>query len=180
MKQADAIDQLERDIGQLKIEFARYFAGDLDLPPDPQRQEVQNSIRQLRGTLMTSPVDRFRLSTLTARFNTLNELFNRRLREVDHGRRRRAIGPATRRLFDPGQGIRLGDRADADAVRSLYDALYKGQDEPQGGYSRFRDYLVRQVDTIRSNTGCAEVSFRVTRDGDKTSLKAKPIKVQED
>ena len=45
----EALDQLGRDIQQLRVDFERFFNGALPLPPEELRARVQGQIRHLRG-----------------------------------------------------------------------------------------------------------------------------------
>ena len=82
------IDQLGRDIQQLRIDFERFFSGALPWPPDELRGRIKGELRGLRNSSQATAVDRFRLGDMEARFNSYNELYNRRLRDVEEGRQR--------------------------------------------------------------------------------------------
>ena len=101
---------LDRDVQQLRVDFERFFNGALPFPPEELRGRVQAQIRTLRGLSNgATAVDNFRLGDLEARFNSYNELFNRRLRDTEEGRHpaaRHAPPPAPRRSRS-GAGDRL-------------------------------------------------------------------------
>ncbi len=173
-----AIERLDQDIRQLKIDFERFFNGGLPTPPEEFRQAVRTQIRSLRSAPIQTLVDRFRLNTLEARFNTLNELFNRRLREREEGL---AVMPAavtpTPRRYDPYQGVVVSDGAPPEAIEALYRELYR--DDRSGSdatFKKFQSYLLGQMEEIRERSGCAEVKFRVATEGGKLKLKAKPVR----
>ena len=178
-----AIDRLDHEIQQLKIDFERFFNGGLATPPEETRQSVRVQIRSLRATPLHSLVDRFRLNTLEARFNTLNELFNRRLREREEGLGMAAAAAAARaqtdRRYDPYQGIVVGQTPPADAIEALYKELYQSDRPiPAATFNKFHNYLLGQMAEIRERSGCAEVKFRVATEGGKMKLKAKPVRRQ--
>ncbi|HEY3567361.1 MAG TPA: hypothetical protein VGP73_05445, partial [Thermoanaerobaculia bacterium] len=155
----DLLDQLGRDIQQLRVDFERFFNGALPFPPDELRGRVQAQIRQLRGmTSLATAVDSFRLGDMEARFNSYNELFNRRVRDNEEGRHpvaRPALATASRR-YDPEQGIVFGDRIDPQAAEALYQGLAASPgDSPRFDLDSFQTYLARQVNAIREKTGCA-------------------------
>src|SRR4051812_33085646 len=123
----DALDQLGREIQTLRVDFERFFNGALPWPPEELRGRVQAQIRTLRGmTQLATAVDNFRLNDLEARFNSYNELFNRRVRDVEEGRlaaARAAVPAAPVRRYDPAQGIVFGERVDPEAAEALYQGL---------------------------------------------------------
>ena len=179
----DALDQLGRDVQQLRVDFERFFNGALPFPPDELRGRVQAQIRQLRGmSNLATAVDSFRLSDMEARFNSYNELFNRRLRDSEEGRHlaaRPAPPPAPRR-YDPAQGIVFGDRIDPQAAEALYQGLAASPgDGPRFDLDSFQTYLARQVTAIREKTGCTQVQFRLAAEDGKIKLKARPVAARE-
>jgi len=180
---SEAFDQVGRDINRLRVDFERFFNGALPLPPDELRGRVQAQLRNLRGMNLLTAVDNFRLGDLEARFNSYNELFNRRLRDLEEGRHlaaRPVPAPAPRRL-DPEGGIVFGDRIDPEGVEALYQGLAAapGDTVSRVDLDSFQKYLTRQVAAIREKTGCSQVQFRLATEDGKLKLKAKPVAARE-
>lgn len=170
------LDRLERDVNALRVDFERFFNGDLDVPPEQAREAVRSQIASLAAATK-SPVEAFRLGALEARFHSLSELFNRRLRnaELQHNAPRRATRPGTT-AADVSSGIVLGQQFDASRVAPLHRGLYR--DHPDGAMDldTFTHYLTRQHQLIRERTGCDRVSFRIVEENGKKKLKAKPVR----
>lgn len=179
---SEAFDRLGRDINQLRVDFERFFNGALPFPPEELRGRVQAQIRQFRGMNLLAAVDNFRLADLEARFNSYNELFNRRLRDIEEGRHqapRPVAAPAPRR-FDPETGIVFGDRIDPEAVQALYQGLATAPGEgPRFDLDSFQTYLAKQMAAIRDKTGCSQVQFRLAAEDGKVKLKARPVTARE-
>jgi len=179
----EAFDKLDRDIKQLRVDFERFFSGALPFPPDELRGRVQGEIRRLRGMNLMTFADNFRLGDLEARFNSYNELFNRRLRESEEGRRpiSRPVPIPLASRFDPEKGVVVGDRIEPEAVEALYQGLAAapGNAGPRFDLDSFQTYLNRQVAAIREKTGCALVQFRVATEDGKLKLKARPVAARE-
>jgi len=178
----EALDRLGRDIQQLRIDFERFFSGALQIPPEELRNRVQAQIRGLRGQSLLSAVDTFRLGDLEARFSSYNELFNRRVRDLEEGRQpaaRQAPPPPPKR-FDPEKGVVFGERVDPAAAEALYQGLAATPgDGPRFDLDSFQTYLTRQVAAIREKTGCAQVQFRLATEDGKVKLKARPVTARE-
>lgn len=172
---AAELDRLEQEIRSLRIDYERFFNGDLEIPPEQFRDSVRDRISSLQGALKT-PVESFRLGALEARFHSYSELWNRRLRnrELQHGPapKQRAARPAA----DPGAGIVLGRHFDANGVAPLYRHLYRDQRAVGMDLGAFTEYLSRQHQLIRERTGCSRVSFRVVEEDGKKKLKARPVR----
>lgn len=171
----ETVDQVEREIQQLRVDFERFFNGALPFPPEELKGRIQTQLKQLRNSNMTA-ADNFRLSELEARFNSYSELFNRRLRDVEEGGRQapRAAAPEAPR-FDPRRGIVVGGAVATGAAEALYHGLCSGPEAPRFDLDSFQAYLERQAASIRAKTGCSEVQFRLVDEDGKVKLKAKPV-----
>jgi len=173
----EVLDQIEQEIQQLRIDFERFLSGALPFPPEDQRTRIQNQLKGLRNATMRSAVEGFRLGVLEARYNSYNELFNRRVREREEGRRtaRAAATPAPPR-FDARRGIVVDGKVDSQAAEALYSALSTGAGGgPNFDLATFQTYLERQTAALRSKTGCAAVQFRLAEEDGKLKLKARPV-----
>ncbi|MEZ5332939.1 MAG: hypothetical protein R2991_13025 [Thermoanaerobaculia bacterium] len=177
MNHTAAIEQLERDLRQLHVDFNRYFAGGLDLPPETFRDQIGRRIRRLRAQGVSGVAERFRLNAVTDRFNALSELFNRRLREEQEGPTRATGDGET--VPDVRNGVLIEGRLPQHTARALYDAVYAGREQPRSGFPGFRDHLLGQIETIQIRTGCRGVKLRVEHDEDRPRLKAQPIYEEE-
>lgn len=178
----EAFDRLGRDINQLRVDFERFFSGALPFPPEELRGRVQVQLRTLRGMNLLTAVDNFRLGDLEARFNSYNELFNRRLRDREEGRQpaARPIPASAPRRLDPEMGIVFGDRIDPEGVEALYQGLVAAPgDSLRFDLDSFQTYLTRQVAAIRDKTGCTQVQFRLATEDGKVKLKARPVAARE-
>lgn len=173
----ELLDHLQRDVRQLQIDFERFFNGGLPLPPEELRNRIQTQLRNLRNTNITAAVDDFRLNDLEARYNSYNEMYNRRLRDVEEGRGpHRVVAVVERPRFDPRGGIVFGPEIDSAAAEALYHGLVSGPgDGPKFDLDSFQTYLRRQTEAIRQKTGCGEVQFRVAEEDGKLKLKARPV-----
>jgi len=174
----EILDQLAREIRQLQIDCERFFNGGLPLPPEELRNRIQAQIRQLRTLKITTTLDNYRLGDLEARFNSTNELFNRRLRDREEGRQpgvHHTVHPERRR-YDPREGVTLGGSFDPEAVEALYQGLAsRPGDGPKFDLDSFEKYLARQVAALREKTGCDQVQFRLAEEDGKLKLKARPV-----
>lgn len=173
----ETLDLIARDVRQLQVDFERFFNGALPIPPEELRTRIQTQIRSLRNLNLAS-VDSFRLGDLEARFNSYNELFNRRLRDREEGRRPGAVHapPPERRRYDPREGITLGGSVEPEAIEALYNGLAsRPGDGPKFDLDSFEKYLARQVAALREKTGCDQVQFRLAEEDGKLKLKARPV-----
>ena len=190
------LEQLEKGITLLKIEWEKFFGGVERKPPNELRARIERLIRQYAGGEIRNATERFRYFGLTARYNTFNELWNKRLRAVEEGRPLGLHGRALAlheqyappALFHsegaapPRQGeIRVeSPELDEEAVRELFDRFLDARQQAgeKGAvkFDSFQKLITQQTTRIITEKGAHAVDFRLeTKDG-KVSLKARPIK----
>lgn len=169
------LNQLDRAIQKFRIDAQRFLAGDLHIPPEELRESISNSFRQLRNVGNRGVADNFRLGSLEARFNSQVDLFNRKIRSREEGPGRPVMAP---KAPNAKEGVVVGKRGDDNAVEVLYKGLFleSGNRKPSMGIDKFRSYIERQAQVIRSKTGCSDIHFRVAVEEGKMKIKAKPIK----
>src|SRR4029079_15906316 len=63
-----------------------FFAGRLPRPPWETRKQVESRVKQMDRSFIRAPADRFRFSTLQARFQSFVDLWDRALRAREEGR----------------------------------------------------------------------------------------------
>lgn len=196
MSLTEDLDQLATSIRQLQARWDMYFSGVEKRPPNEAHARVEKVIREYDRSVIRNNADRFRLQGLVSRFNTLNELWQKRLRAREEGRafglhgRQAAVAPeppprpepeAPPRPGGSGGEFRVGnaERDDA-AVRALYDHFVEERQRTGEGaapaYESFRQLIGKQTAKILGAKGARAVDFRLdTRDG-KVALKAKVVK----
>jgi len=188
------LDQIDKAIKQLGIEGEKFFGGVERKPPNDLKTRVEALIRQHANAEIRNNTDRFRYQNLTARYNTFNEMWGKRLRALEEGRIMGVHGPhsakappapparerAHARPAAPGE-VRIQDpERDSEAVRSLFDRFLeerqKTGETAAVKFEGFRKLIAQQASRILNEKGGQAVSFRLeTKDG-KVSLKAKALK----
>ncbi len=178
MTPGQRIDQLDRWIQEFRVEYERFLNGNLEVPPEPLRQQIARELREVRGINLKSVEENFRLANTEARFSSYCELFGRRVRAQEEG-----TAPAgTHRggassAADPARGLLIDGAMADEAVTALYQGLHrKAGAQPRFDLESFRTYLNRQLESIRDKTGCDRVLFRIAEEDGKMKLRAKPIR----
>jgi hypothetical protein len=189
-------DALERMIRQVQIEWEKFFGGVEKKPPNDLKTRVEAMIRKYAYTEIRNNTERFRYQTLSTRYQTFNELWNKRLRAIEEGRpvglhgvhERHAAPPPpppppapAARAARPSGEVRVKDPGrDAEAMRTLFDRFLEarkvaGESAPVK-FESFQKIITQQATRILNEKGAQAVDFRLeTKDG-KVSLKAKPVK----
>src|SRR5262249_23519363 len=194
----DDLEAIEKQIRQLQIDWDKFFGGIEKKPPTDLKTKVEALIRRHANAEIRNNTERFRYQTLTAKYNTLNELWGKKLRAREEGKAFGVHGlkadvlppPAPPAPAPPGravhaapgaEGSRVQDPArDAETVRALYNRFLAARQ--QAGetapvkFDSFQKLIGQQAARILSDKGAHAVDFRLeTKDG-KVSLKAKVVK----
>jgi hypothetical protein len=175
---APDLDILEKSITALKLDYERFFSGDVKVPPLPARKSVEQVLRRIGNAPVEKVAERFRLQAIQSRFTTLSELWEKRLlaREEGRGPVRLAARP---RPVEPVASPSAGDASSPGSVkgsgradlRSLFDRycaarVAAGEDSSRLRYDRFEELVKKQAAEIRKVTGATRLAFDVqTRDG---------------
>ena len=177
---------LETELKRLEAEYNMYFAGRLPRPPWDTRKHVDGLVKRLDRSHISNYGDRFRFTSLQARYAKFVDLWDRALRAKEEGRPNPLVRqkpavervPATSRekilhvatFHDPVREI--------DKLRDLYDSLAEarraaGQDAIP--FHKFADLIKAQVSQIRQKGG-SDVAFRVAVKDGKVAFTAKATK----
>ena len=197
----DDLEIFERSIRQLEIEWGKFFGGIEKKPPTDLKARVETLVRKYAYAEMRNNTERFRYQTLTARYNTFNELWNKRLRAREEGRplgvhglraeilppppstpAESPVSPAVPTTAPSGSGeVRVRDaRSDSDAVLELFQRFVSARQQAGESapvkFESFQKVITQQAARILTEKGAQAVDFRLeTKDG-KVSLKAKPVR----
>jgi len=80
------LNELDRGITNLKIEYERYFGGELKRPPVQARRALEESLRRLGNADVEKAAERFRLQTIQSRYSSFVELWEKRMQAREEGR----------------------------------------------------------------------------------------------
>jgi len=175
---------LERGLSALRVEYERFFTGDLKKPPVQTKRRIEDLFRRLEEVHVERAVDRFRLQNLQGRFSSLTELWEKRLLMREQGKPvpghpgpppREETPPPARDAEASGSVNRKG-RADlmpiferfCDARRAL------GEDVSRLKYERFEELLKKQAAEIRKVTGASRLVFEVLTVEGRVRLVGRP------
>ncbi len=192
------LDALERSIRQIQIEWDKFFGGIEKKPPNDMKTRLEALIRRHANAEIRNNTERFRYQTLTARYNTLNELWSKKLRLREegkafgvHGLKAEALPPppppapaAPRHAGAHGGPVEQfrvqNPERDAQTVRDLYESFLQarrsnGETAPVK-YESFQKLIGQQASRILSDKGGQAVEFRLEKKEGKVTLKAKVVK----
>ncbi|HXH05410.1 MAG TPA: MXAN_5187 C-terminal domain-containing protein [Vicinamibacterales bacterium] len=177
------LEALAADLKRLEAEYSMFFAGRRARPPWETRARVEAVIRRWDRGYIQSAADRFRFSSLQARFAKMSELWDRALRAREEGRPGPLAPPAPKAPPPPrAQPARVvlcaASIADPDRERkkllTLYESLTEARHrarQPAVPFDRFEALVRNQVERLRG-AGSPRVDFQVVMEEGKVSFKA--------
>lgn len=198
--------RIEEGTFKLQKDWDRFFSGQERKAPFEAKQRLDRLIRRYIGVEIRNNVERFRFQSLTARYNTLSDLWNRKLRAIEEGRplssmqlkhvreadeaivaRAAPVAPqaqGSRSIETPGPArseIRLSTLRDDDGgVRDLYaqfKAARESVGEPEVRFESFKKLISQQRARLLDEKDAVAVDFRVAVQDGKVALKAKPVRI---
>jgi hypothetical protein len=180
------LTRLEADLKQLEAEYNMFFSGRLPKPPWETRARVEALVKQFDRGHIPNTGDRFRFSTLQARYQAFIDLWDRGMRAREEGR----PGP-----FGQPRPVKEPDKKspqdrilhvssfrdpvrEIDKLTELYESLAEarrevGEDAPP--FHKFADLVKNQVKKLKQGGG-SEVAFRVAVKDGKVSFTARALK----
>ena len=81
----NSIRELDRRIENLKIQFNLFFAGELKVPPDKERDEIEKSIRKILSYTGKSSKIKLLTQNLSLKFSLYNNMWLKKLNENELG-----------------------------------------------------------------------------------------------
>lgn len=172
---------VEREIQLLKVNYERFFSGDLKAPPLPARRRLEEFLKRLGNSEIERAVDRFRLQSLQGRWAALVELWEKRLAARDEGRAIPGRTSLNRPAVPPADAARAASvqasgRVDLSPLFERYRQARAALGEDVSGLrlDRFEEFVKKQADEIRRRTGSTRLVFEVKSEGGKVRLVARP------
>jgi hypothetical protein len=197
--------KIEEGIFRLQKEWERFFSGQERKAPFEFKQRLDRLVRRYVGVEIRNNVERFRFQSLTAKYNTLSDMWNRKLRAIEegrplssaqlkHARETEALGTAAAPQAQPVQGsrsliseapgrseVRLSTlREDDQGVKDLFEhfrAARASVGESEVKFDSFKKLISQQRARLLEEKDAVAVDFRVALQNGKVALKAKPVRV---
>jgi hypothetical protein len=193
---------LDAALRQLEAEYNMYFAGRLPRPPVESRKRVEQMVTRLDRMYIQNYADRFRFTTLQARFSTFTDLWDRGLKNREVGRHgsfsppRREEPPPSSRTDESAKHDERGTKTDdttrrrsnvesfkdpvneKEKLNHLYEQMVEARrsvGEASVPFNNFTELVQSQVHKLQQK-GNSEVAFKVAVKDGKVSLTAKGLK----
>ena len=179
----DQLSRLEEDIRRLKIEFDVYFNGASKRPPYDTKGRVETVLKRLGDDRSLTFAERFRYTTLMARYNAFRDLWRRTMQGREEGRDLASAARASAKReavesFSKTTLVCEDASREVEIVKNLYDALVDakakcGESIEDFSFPRFHRLIASKADSLKQRLKCDRVSFSVDVEGGHVSFKAR-------
>lgn len=147
------LDELEKKIEQLKVDYEKFFMGIIPIEPLPLKTSIQQIIKKYssKQNLFNNVMLTFRYRNLTARFLTYQEYWNRILRLIEEGKNPKDY----RRLTEPSK-VLPKQQFTYDKYKELYlqySELLKGLKKEPPTEETFKKTIAKYEDDIKAKYG---------------------------
>jgi hypothetical protein len=181
---------VERRMTALRVDYERFFAGDLKKPPIAARHDLEQFLKRLGNSDIDRAVDRFRLQAMEGRYYALRELWEKRLTAREKGRtlagkaihEDRPRAAAETESAPPVDAAAPADvkpkrRVDFSPLFERYRAARQslGEDVSTLRYEKFEQLVLKQAEEITRRTGCRRLVFEVKTQDGRVRLIGRPV-----
>ena len=177
---------LERGLQRLHVEYERFFTGDSRFPPLDTRRRIEDLLKRLRNESVERAAERFRLQNIQSRFQSMTELWEKRLEARSEGRTTTGRFPAARPKAAPaGAGrdteastsVRGREPGDLMPLFERYCTARRnlGEDVSRLRFERFEELVKRQAAEIRRVTGVRRLVFEIQTVDGRVRLVGRPV-----
>ncbi len=195
----DELNQFERDIRQLKVEYDQYFGGGRKRPPTEIEWRIELMIKRYAergGDLKMS--QRFRFNNLSQTYAKYKDVFRKRFQQKEEGKVQRHFGAAAKAIEaeraqrqaaeaaaqtgQPEQGafrvVFTEPEQENDKVGQLYQAFLAakqqaGEETDKLSEANFREFVRKKTTDLQQEKGCREVEYVVEIADGQAKLKAR-------
>ncbi len=191
------LNQLAKDVRQLKIEYEQYFGGGRSRPPTDAEWRIEQLIkRYAERTAEITFGQRFRYNNLAQTYAKYREIFRKRLKMKEEGRVPRHYGEAAKKLAAERAGRRAArgvphkasatvftmacadPERESDKVEELYQAFLRAKQKAGEKTDRlrldtFQQFVRQKVRQFQEQRAGEQVEFVVALENGQVRLKAR-------
>lgn len=173
----ELLNRLENDLKELEIAYEQYFLGLDKRSPEQQRSKMMLRVRKLVTLYIPQTDLRFRLQSITSRFNSYSSYWDRIQRLIDEGKYERHTSRIQRFAQTKSTTEEVTETTPSvDFLDSLYDKLVEAHQSCHlrpPNREQVASFLAKQQDAIKQRFGDKQVDFVVVTEEGKPKIKVR-------
>lgn len=171
------ITSLNSRIEKLKVEYNLFFTGEINLPPEKERESIQKSIRQMINEEYRSAKINLLVQNVAATFNLYNNMWLKKLNDIETGvviikKKPSAFmppSPPKSKDYSKDFTISLNDETSFEAVYELYEKTLTENKKKTPG----KDQLINKLKLQLISDNMVEAQINLSTKEGKPSIKIK-------
>ncbi len=171
------ITKTEARIESLKTQYNLFFAGELKIPPENERESIEKVIRDIQSRDLRSGKLDFLLQNLSSRFYLYNNMWLKKLNQLETGIISRKIKSVsyennieTKKNLVKSTSISLNREESFETFYNEYDKMVKKSDK---GKAKSRDDLVNSIKLKMISENIIDANIRMSIVKGKVQIKIK-------
>ena len=173
----ELLSQLEKDLKDLEIAHEKYFLGTEKRSPEQQRQKFTLRMRKMITHYIPQTDLRFRLQSISSRYNSYCSYWDRIQRLIDEGKYERHTSRIQRFAQTASSTQSAAEtNLSADPVDSLYKQLVDAHQDCElraPNRDQVASFIAKQEETIKKRFGDKLVDFVVVTENGKPKIKVR-------
>lgn len=176
----ELLNQLEKDLKELEFAYEQYFLGMEKRSPEQQRSKFTLRIRKMVTLYIPQTDLRFRLQSITSRFNSYSSYWDRIQRLIDEGKYERHTARIQRYASGKSTAAETTTTAEAGQAPAPLDSLYEQLVAAHQSChlrppnrDQVASFLAKQQEAIKQRFGDKQVDFVVVTEEGKPKIKVR-------
>lgn len=172
------IRALDSRIENLKSSYNMFFSGEIRIPPEKERTDIEKSLRILTNSSAKSPRDAMMIQNLTSKFSLYNNLWLKKLNELESGsplleRKRKPAAP-TSPPVEP-QAKKVAEVTISLTDESTFEKFYQAyrQLNPGSGRTDQKEKIIQAIKATLVSNRMAYARIEMSSRQGKVNIKIK-------
>lgn len=173
----ELIRRTEARIEALKTEYNLFFAGELKIPPEKERVNIDKVVREIQAKDLRSGKLEFLLQNLSSRFYLYNNMWLKKLNQLESGTLKR---PTKTPKFEKGSPsdtsitkestVSLNNEGSFESFYNEYDKMVKTSKKGKG---KSKDDLINSIKLKMISENIIDVNINLSITKGKVQIKIK-------
>lgn len=173
----DQIRRTEARIEALKTEYNLFFAGEVKLPPEKERTDIEKVLREIQGKDLRSSKLEFLLQNLSSRFYLYNNMWLKKLNQLETGTLKRPTKVPKYTVVSNEKKVDASDSTVSLNSESSFESFYEQYDkmvrQNKKGVGKEKDDLINTIKLKMISENIIDANINLTVKKGKVQIKIK-------
>lgn len=168
------ISKIENSIELLKIKYNLYFSGEINVPPEQEREALEKVVRNILSDELKSAKISLLIQNVTSRFNIYNNMWKKKLNQLESGELKRSNQKRSFVMMNSTTSensevsVSLNDENSFENFYKKYSSFKKGKTNIKN-----KDSLINSIKVKLISKNLVDAKIELTKFEGKTKIKIK-------